>query len=679
VTSRAPTTLEPAAGSRSKSVVATVTGVDSADQLFRDNASVVFLKGQKCTYLSRFKPASNASVMIEFRGGSEPWRANAKVRSASPAAELDTFRVTVELERAHTLVVEAEDTPSRSSGAASRGKSAGATTDAETGGESDAPDSLEEMTAPESAPAASSTLPPAHNGGRSSATIQPAPSPTPAAKAAVTDVVRSIVATEVEQWKSKLQDEIADHVEAALRGPLESIDSKIEKRLGKQPAVTEDAVRKIAVQEAENAHAEWKSAAKLLVSEVVRSAVAAETDRQRKEVRTLVSDEIEAAVRATHLDAKVEKAVEERLAEQSRKRPALTEESARRLAAEVAESVQLEWASTKLQKMVTESVRSTLAAESGQRRTEIITLISKEVEAALGGPLAARIDAAVENTLTGQIEDYFRTSSAAQSLQERVAEAVRRVLEAEQGQRAQQLQDEVSKQIEAAVGGPIAARIDAAIEKMLAAKIESYFQTPSAIQSLQRRVAETVHESLEAEYERRGKQIQAVVASQIEAAVRGPIASQMDQMLRKALETQREEYVRNPPPITEDALRKIAANVAKHPELQRSLEALSTNLLERWTDIARSATATVQKDINSRISETERLADQVVRDIQARLNSFNSEMNRILAVQESTSSGDETSPDQPEREKRFRELLQSTGANFEREMKAALQKIFGGS
>src|SRR3989304_4635256 len=99
--------------SHTNSARATVTGVDSGGQLFRDQASVVYLKGQKCIYHSKHKPSSDGSVMIEIQSaqnGKESWRANAKVVRVSPIGpRQDAFRVTLELDRAHSLVIDAPD------------------------------------------------------------------------------------------------------------------------------------------------------------------------------------------------------------------------------------------------------------------------------------------------------------------------------------------------------------------------------------------------------------------------------------------------------------------------------------------------------------------------------------------------------------------------------------------
>jgi len=104
-------------------------------------------------------------------------------------------------------------------------------------------------------------------------------------------------------------------------------------------------------------------------------------------------------------------------------------------------------------------------------------------------------------------------------------------------------------------------------------------------------------------------------------------------------------------------------------------------LSERWVEVARSASAGAQQDLKARIAATERMASEVISDIQGKLNSFGVEMNRIFGQPQENSvpsspSGRRES-DLQDREKRFREVLQTAGSQFEREMKAALQKIFG--
>jgi hypothetical protein len=551
--------------------------VDTDGKLFRDNARVTFLKARKCVYLSAVKHSRDSSVMVELRIGPETWRSDAKVQSVSPAGpERNSFRVTVELDRAHTAVIEAAE---------------------------------DDLPAPPKAPVADAPV----------SEEPPIPDAAPAVPALsaemIADIVRPLLASEAAQWKREAQELFASQVEPALRKPLAALEAKIQQLLQKQPSLTQETVQKIAAKAAEDAQIEWATTSQRIVAEAVRSSLAAQADEQRRELRGMVAGEIEAGWRgplASRIDAKLEKAIDAKLEEYSRKRPTLTETTVRQLAAQVAEGIQLEWASTKLQKMVAEAVRSAIAAERSQRQEEIAAAVSGQVEAALRGPLSGQLDAAVEKALAAHIEQYFRIPSVMEIWKELVVEAV----------------------------GP----------------------------------------ALKTEYEQRARQVKAVVSAEIASAVRGPIAAQMDEMLQKALEAQRAEYARTPPKITEDAVREIVAGIAQHPQFQDSLDSLAATLSDRWTEIARIATADAQQDMNSRIAATERLAGQVIRDIQQRLTSFSTEMNQMLGVSEAPASADGSGrTDEPERDKRFRELLQSTGAHFEREMKAALQKIFGRS
>jgi uncharacterized protein YneF (UPF0154 family) len=261
----------------------------------------------------------------------------------------------------------------------------------------------------------------------------------------------------------------------------------------------------------------------------------------------------------------------------------------------------------------------------------------------------------------------------------------------------------VSSGIEAAVQGPVAARIDAALDKSLGARMEQYFRsrpdlTEETVQrlaaqvaedvqlgwattKLQKMVAEAMRQPLETERELREQQVHSAVSSELDAAVEGPVAARMDAMLKKMLEAQWAEHARKPPPITDQTIRQIAASVAEHPQLQVSIDALAAKLTERWAEVVRGASAGAQQDLRSRMAASERLADQVVSDIQEKLNTFGVEMDHIFGRQQADSNrsspGRTQEPDLQDREKRFRDVLQSAGSQFEHEMKTALQKIFG--
>jgi hypothetical protein len=564
ISTKSPTLPSKEGASASNSVQATVTGVSRAGQLFRDNSTLVYLKDRKCIYLSKFAPASDAALMIEIRSaqGREAWRSNAKVKGVSPVPnQPDTFRITVDLDTPHSLVIEppepAQETPPDAASPAfedpaptpaktpsSPPKSTDEIAGAALTGESRRSDTDEP---PEVAPAPSAfrKSSPAAPAAGSGSPVKTAPVP----KTMVTDIVRSVMASDFGQLKQDLQSAVSAQVEAAVREPLRALERKVEHQFRSRPALTEETVRIIAAEAAENVLSEWASSSlRSMVTDAVRTLAASERDQRRREIESWVSSGIEAAMRGPltdRMETAVAKAVDSRWEQHARTQPKVTDEMVRRIALEAAENVQREWATTKLAAMVTDLMRKSVEAEFEKRERQIKSALAGEIEAALGGPFAARLDA----------------------------------------------------------------------------------------------------------------------------------------MVKKGLEARWEEHAREPAPITDEMVRRIAAAVAGHPQLQNSMEALAANLSERWMEIARGASSNAQQDLKTRVAASERLAHQVVSDIQEKLNSFGVEMDRIFGRQPSDSRS--SAPAEPrdadlqDREKRFREVLQSAGSQFEREMKTALQKIFG--
>jgi uncharacterized protein YneF (UPF0154 family) len=370
-------------------------------------------------------------------------------------------------------------------------------------------------------------------------------------------------------------------------------------------------------------------APKVMVTDIVRSVMAAEFGQFRRELQTSIANQVE-----TTLQQRVQ-TLETKMEQQWRARPALTEEAVRKLAAQAAENAQNEWIAAKLRPLLAEAVRSALASENQHRRIEVADAVSSGIEAAVQGPVAARIDAALDKSLGTRMEQYFRSRPDISE------ETVRR----------------------------------------LAAQVAEDVQLEWASTKLQKMVTEAMRQPLETERELREQQVHSAVSSELDAAVEGPLAARMDAMLKKTLEAQWAEHARKPPPITDQTIRQIAASVAEHPQLQVSIDALAAKLTERWAEVVRGASAGAQQDLRSRMAASERLADQVVSDIQEKLNTFGVEMDHIFGRQQADSNrsspGRTQEPDLQDREKRFRDVLQSAGSQFEHEMKTALQKIFG--
>lgn len=239
--------------------------------------------------------------MIEIIDGKEPWRSNARVKSSSPGPDPGSFRVTVELERAHPILIdnsESEDpAPSPASAADSLpGKSPAPAIgdDSEPGEEA----SRRAAALPSVAPAPPRPVRPV-----------PAPPLAPSAES-VSQVVRSVFASEAARLKREIQSAVSEQVEMALRGPWKAWEEKIQRQLASEPSWTEDSVRQIAEQAAKNVQMEWVATKmQTAIADAVRSALLADNERRRREIAFLVSEEVEAALGGP-LMAKLHKMVE---------------------------------------------------------------------------------------------------------------------------------------------------------------------------------------------------------------------------------------------------------------------------------------------------------------------------------------------------------------------------------
>ena len=263
---------------------ATVTGVDTDAQLFRDSVRVIFLKNTKCIYLSKIKPSSDSILLIEIPNRGETWRSDASIRDISAdRTEPDTFRVTLELERAHSAVVDVPEPepPAEVEEAASNVTPF------------PSPPNLEApILAPPPAPAFESRQEfaplPSFPRRRNLAPPIPPPeadepakasAPPQAVKAAVKDAVRAIMASEFEQWKRDIQNSFAGQIDAAFQQPLQRLEAKLEQK--QNPAITQETMQRLAAEAAETVVAEW-AATRLpkLIAEAVRVGLAANATRQ---------------------------------------------------------------------------------------------------------------------------------------------------------------------------------------------------------------------------------------------------------------------------------------------------------------------------------------------------------------------------------------------------------------
>src|SRR4051812_14029609 len=284
-----------------KSLRAIVTGVDSTGQLFRDSAAtIISLKNHSCGYLSKTKPALDSVVMVEITEGKETWRSNAKVKSSAPAPEPNVLRIGIELERAHPLLIdnsEAEENspPQRIKEVTSSVRPASPPQ----------PDSNFRSTPDPATPKPAVSAPPQIDAPqpRPVRTAPASVAPVSPSAESITQVVRAVVTNEIAQWKREMQRTLSDQIALALREPLAALEKTVQQELRNTPSVSEDTVRQIAEQAATNAQTEWV-ATKLqeVIADALRSALLADSERRRREVSFLISNEIEAALNGPLLE-----------------------------------------------------------------------------------------------------------------------------------------------------------------------------------------------------------------------------------------------------------------------------------------------------------------------------------------------------------------------------------------
>jgi hypothetical protein len=265
---------------------ATVTGVDTNAQLFRDSVRVISLNGTKCIYLSKTRPSSDSVLLIEIPNRGEPWRSEASIRDASAdRTEKNTFRVTLELERAHSAVVDVPEPepPALVENAASKvtpfPNPANLESPAQTAPPAPAFESPQEFAPLPSFPRRRNLAPPIPP----PETDDPAKAPAPAqaVKAAVKDAVRTIMTSELDPWKRDIQNSVAAQIDAAIQQPLQKLEARLEQKFNQTPPLTRETVQMLAAEIAEKFVDEF-AASKLprLIAEGVRVGLAASAPRQ---------------------------------------------------------------------------------------------------------------------------------------------------------------------------------------------------------------------------------------------------------------------------------------------------------------------------------------------------------------------------------------------------------------
>lgn len=424
----------------------TVTGEDAGNNLFRERVPVVSLQGRDCIYESRLRVQPGSSLMVEVppaRTGDPTWRAAAIVEAVSPVgAEQDLFHVSIVLGRAYESVVLSGVTPAARPAAVNP-----------------VPDKLETK----SAPALTPGVP------RAAATLDLAPGwATPKRPEVIRPAAPPMSESQIRELKTAMASKMEEGKHAPRTvSPLQPTAASARPATAPRPAMAP-----ATVQQAQNREVDQTAASlQPMIAQLVREAMTAESERQARELRESLSEEIKRATQASLAE----------LAQYVKAQPALNEEIIRRTVEE-ATGQQLVRTTAMLQPAVAEMVRDAVGAESELRTRELKTMLSREVENAVKDPLAVMaqytqtLPAIDEETIRYMVreaaEQQFERSIEA--LQPVIADILRSAIAAEYQRQTQELKSEIFVQVGKAIQGPAALQMAAMLDSALTARMAQY-------------------------------------------------------------------------------------------------------------------------------------------------------------------------------------------------------------
>ena len=373
-----PSTLTQGNSSVDSNLELTVTGEDADNNLFREKVRILNLQGRDCTYETRRRVQPGSSLMVEIslaRAGVPGWRAAAIVETVSPVTNQDLFHIGVVLGRDY------ESAPPT-----------GATQSPKT----PATNIIPERLAPVSAPVPAVAAPQAPR----STTVRETPLPTTQPKRM--EVASAHPAPVSERQIQDLKVAVASQMEAALQGPLSASRTEVT-----TPAAPVAATQQPA-KDAESSEAERISAiARPMLAQMVREAVTSESKRQGREMKSMLSHEVENVVREPL-------AV---MARYTQTLPAIDEKTVQQMLRQVAE-LQLERTVQALKPLIEGALRSAIAAEYERQTLQLKNEIFAEVGKAVQGPAALQMAAMLDSAFTTrmaqyQIRDHQETPSLA--------------------------------------------------------------------------------------------------------------------------------------------------------------------------------------------------------------------------------------------------------------------------
>jgi hypothetical protein len=213
-----------------------------------------------------------------------------------------------------------------------------------------------------------------------------------------------------------------------------------------------------------------------LIAQMVREAVTLESERQMRELRESIPQELERAIQASVAEltqyAKALPAINERIIRQS---------------VEQAIDQQVARATGPLQSGVAEMVREMVTAESGRQARELKNVLSQEIESAVQEPLAVMahyaqslpaIDEGTVRRLVGKTAEV-EFEQALAGIQPAIAEVMRAAIAAEYARQAEELKTAIATEVGKAVQGPVALQMAAMLDAVLAPRMATLQQRTS--------------------------------------------------------------------------------------------------------------------------------------------------------------------------------------------------------
>jgi hypothetical protein len=426
----------------------TVTGEDAGNNLFREKVRVRSLKGCDCAYESHLRIQPGSSLMIEIppgRAGGQTWRAAAIVETvAAMGSRPGLFLVSIVLGRSYdseTIGAAVPDPPHQTAnpisekpepkGPAVPALPAVAASPGHPEGASGSPEPeqaattrgiatpVSERQMRELKIAVASQMEEALQESLATKRAQPAPAqgaPAPAGtvigearknegepvtgtmRTVIAQMVREAVTSECEWQMRELRGSISQEVKRASQAPMAEL-TKYAKAL---PAINEQIIRQTVEEATGQQVVRTTALLQPAVAEMVRESVEAETARQTRELKSVLSRELESAIREPLAC----------MAQYAQSLPAIDEETVRHLVGQVAEA-QFQRATTAIEPLIAGVLRNAIAAEYERQTLQLRNEIVTEVRKAIEGPGARQMETMIETALAKKTSQYQQKAPSA--------------------------------------------------------------------------------------------------------------------------------------------------------------------------------------------------------------------------------------------------------------------------